>query len=294
MIYKLVVRDPAKAALKWFSQVEFLKDKTELEFKPGLNVLYGHNGSGKSTLLSSIAHTLCCHEIGRQVVTKNGILSWSDFTFEAGWVSRFGVYPEHDGSPVMYYDPSREVGVRHGRIQDDFSREGVLDALFRGSAGETNWMRIHEVMGVLMGDHSCPPIDWRIPKDLRPNLETFLQGDGKPVCPTILLDEPSSNMDIPTEMGFYELLYQAATKRGIQVIVATHSPFALNFKGANYIDTTPNASADALLRVEYYFLSLMLRDPARFEHVKSLIEKYGADAFKVTPPRKKRARKPKG
>ena len=60
MIYKLLVKDPTKAALPWWNTVEWLKDRTEIEFGPGLNILFGKNGSGKSTVIKSIAKVLCC------------------------------------------------------------------------------------------------------------------------------------------------------------------------------------------------------------------------------------------
>ena len=50
---------------------------------------------------------------------------------------------------------------------------------------------------------------------------------------TILLDEPGRSLDIPAQEDLWRGLSQ---QKKFQLIVATHSVFALNVEGAQYVD----------------------------------------------------------
>ena len=67
MISAIIVKDPSNTPIKWWNDVEWLKGRKKIEFKPGLNILFGPNGSGKSTVLSAIAQMLMCEQGGDQV-----------------------------------------------------------------------------------------------------------------------------------------------------------------------------------------------------------------------------------
>ncbi len=57
--------------------------------------------------------------------------------------------------------------------------------------------------------------------------------------PTLLLDEPSRSLDIPTEALFWGNTPVNCEKKDFQCIAATHSPFALLLKNVHYIETKP-------------------------------------------------------
>ena len=259
MIYKLLVKDPTKAALPWWNTVEWLKDRTEIEFGPGLNILFGKNGSGKSTVIKSIAKVLCCLDGDQQLVGDYTCTDLSEY--DAGDKKhklRLGVVPEHDGSPIIHFDPSHTVGLIGGGFDWDFGDVGLRNTMFKGSAGQTCLMRMNRALGIALGHSAWPEVVWKTHQ--RPELVELFQGDGKRVRPTLLMDEPSSNLDLNTERRLFQVLKKIADS-GVQVIVATHSVFALHFDGAKYIDTTRAYSSLAMLDVESHFIEVLLRSP---------------------------------
>jgi predicted ATPase len=53
---------------------------------------------------------------------------------------------------------------------------------------------------------------------------------------TVLLDEPDANLDWPNKLALWQWVQSAANEGKVQFIVASHSPFALRLKNANYIE----------------------------------------------------------
>lgn len=251
MIYSLKVEDPQRACMPWWPQVPALKGRDSLDFAPGLNILWGPNGCGKSTVLRSIARMLHCEQGGTQVVTSTSAREIRG----SGATVRDGVLPVHDGSPVMFLDPSDTVGLIGGGFDWDFGDKGFQNALFKGSHGETTLMRAEEILLCLVGVQQPPARRWKI---LEPGeeprhsskyaVETWsaerrmleiLEGTGKHECPTLLFDEPDRSLDAPSQYKFWENVVKHAKNQGIQVIATTHSVFALNLPDTNYIELIP-------------------------------------------------------
>lgn len=68
---------------------------------------------------------------------------------------------------------------------------------------------------------------------------------------TVILDEPESGFSLKWQEGLWANVFQDFDAAKFQVIVATHSPFALGIPGANYIEMVPGSHARgqaALLR----------------------------------------------
>lgn len=64
MISALRIVDPDTACVAHWGKVEALKGLEAIEFKPGLNILWGPNGCGKTTVLTAIARMLHCEQVG--------------------------------------------------------------------------------------------------------------------------------------------------------------------------------------------------------------------------------------
>lgn len=54
---------------------------------------------------------------------------------------------------------------------------------------------------------------------------------------TLLLDEPEKALSIPKQIELFDVMMKLSDH--FQIILATHSPFILEYKKANLIDITP-------------------------------------------------------
>jgi predicted ATPase len=259
MIYRIDITNPERSILKWWPQVDWLKGREVIEFSPGLNVLCGPAGSGKSTVIKTIAKSLCCLDGGVQLVGQYTTLDHYTNLLEPTLLD--GTMPVHDGSPILHFDPSVQVGVSGSQMDYDFGLEALHSTMFRGSGGETCLQRMSAALEASLED-KWREVVWKIHKDRKPDLAKRLDGDGTRVRPTLLLDEPSSNLDLRTEIRLMSLIQEIADS-GVQVIMATHSVFALHFEGANYIDTTEGYTKRSAIDAEAHFLKVLLRDPKR-------------------------------
>lgn len=249
MIRSINITNPDNAVVPWWKNASGLKGLTRMDFKPGLNAIYGPNGSGKSTLLMTIAKMLCCHQGGRQVVTGESLR-------EIGHKAPFkdGVLPDHDGSPIIYFDPGAAVGLFGGMaaFDDDFFMEGVQNAVMKGSSGQTTAFRMQPVLGAIL-EGKWSSVEWKVAKDRHDWLAKLLEGTGHKECPTLLLDEPSRSLDLRSELGLWRVINKAV-KDGVQVIVATHAVFPLNRPGVNFIETAPGYVKQTRRDLDYDYL----------------------------------------
>lgn len=95
----------------------------------------------------------------------------------------------------------------------------------------------------LLGPSAVFPdsIKWPQPMrdELKISVQTHLTGSIPQGQRTIILDEPETGLSLPFQAGFWRNVMASKKAAGFQIIVATHSPFALNIEGANYIETSP-------------------------------------------------------
>lgn len=249
MIRSIIVTDKTKCVVPWWDKATGTKDITKLDFKPGLNCLYGRNGSGKSTLLAAIAKMLCCHQGGWQKVTGEALRELFPYKER-----RDGVLPDHDGSPILYFDPGATVGLFGGSFDYDFMDEGLMNCMFKGSSGQTTGNRMRPVLDAIL-KNKWPEREYRVSMQSEESawLETFLAGTGEKERPTLLLDEPSRSLDLRSELGLWRLIDKAVAQ-GVQVIVATHAVFPLNRTDVNFIETTPDYLRDVRIDLELAYL----------------------------------------
>lgn len=245
MIYQLDILDPSKTPVKWLSSVEALKAPRTFEFKPGLNVLWGRNGAGKTTLTKVLARLFHCEQGNQPYVTQESLSELVGGGFDDVDVER-GVKVTHDGQGVRHFDPGHAVGLTGGgaAFDWDFGTDGLANAMFKGSAGQTTMFRFDRLVNEIIAGE-VPEVEWKLSRgrlnstwDKRAKVAaSFLEANAERGQPTILLDEPERSYDLNAQVGVWRLLRAYADE--VQFIVASHSLFALKIPGAHYIELSP-------------------------------------------------------
>lgn len=71
-----------------------------------------------------------------------------------------------------------------------------------------------------------------------------------PVGPkTMLFDEPESGFSLMWQAGVWKNIFSKVDPKEFQLIIATHSPFALQLPGAHYIEMQQGAILEAEVAV---------------------------------------------
>jgi predicted ATPase len=273
MIRSLNITDPARVCLPWWSDVEMLQGQERIEFKPGLNILWGPNGSGKSTILKAMARMLHCEQGGTQTVTNDsfGAVFGSKYTKGRPDIEGYcdGALPEHDGQPVLYFDPGALVGLlgKGAAFDWDFGMAGLQNAMFKGSAGETTMMRANSAMMTIFRNQPVPEVTWkkRCPEEpddqsdehqvrsweKHQTVEETLRGTLEDTgVATLLLDEPDRSLDIPVQARYWLQLGLVTTRH--QVIAASHSVFAMDIPNAHYVEIQDDYLERSRQQLELY------------------------------------------
>lgn len=234
------------------AELPFFKGKRELNFKPGLNILFGPNGCGKSTVLQILARTMCASQGGVSVITEAAVQDGVDMFRGFGenrkpMRSKVGLQVEHDGQPLVFCDPRASVGLLGGQLDEDFLEAGINEAqqLNRASHGQQSLARSNVALGVLFGKLKFPTevpsrLNRKRVNDVWLKALDILDAQMRPSIPTgqrtVLLDEPEANFSLAWQVRLWEVLERPEVADNFQVIVASHSPFAVGIKHANYID----------------------------------------------------------
>lgn len=238
MIRKLSIVDVNATPISWWPNVNALRNFREITFEPErVNVLWGPNGIGKSTIVLALARLTHCEQGGVPKVTKQSI---GHFVDHLGKVNS-GLRLSADGQPTFHYDPNARVGlIGNGVAFDpDFFSEGVLQTMSTMSSGQQtkrNTARILDHAVTTTGIDStllCKVTDDALRDVLANGLSNTTGETGRP---TLLLDEPGRSIDLPNQVAMWQSLMRQTR---FQLIVATHSPFALEIEGAKYLDLQP-------------------------------------------------------
>lgn len=246
----------------------FFKREKIISFSPGLNIIFGPNASGKSTLLRGLALHLAAEQGGASCVTQDYLRTTVDLFAAATSkgsksLDELGLHVEHDGKPIQFLDPRVTVGITSGAFDNDFFNEGLRETIHRKSmsSGEKTLSRLGRVVSVLTGESPMPTqVEYKVSAKVLNS--TWAAGLAivkerfKATAPegpaTILLDEPESGLGLPLQARLWELL---ARHSGHQLIVASHSPFALGLPEANYIETSLGYAQQAKAELSRFFSS---------------------------------------
>jgi len=238
------------ARFGYAAKLPFFAKKKELEFKPGLNILFGPNGCGKSTVLRILSDTMFATQGGTSVVTSSALRDAVDLIGRSEPADEIGLSVAHDGQPVVFCDPRNSVGLADGAFDDDFMDLGLrnLFAQKEASHGQLSAHRIDKTLAVLTGKEKAPSaVEWRVSrKNVNTHwaaafdiVEARMKASIERGQPTIILDEPEANFSLLWQSRLWDLISSPEVTRDYQVIVATHSVFALGIPDANYIDFEP-------------------------------------------------------
>ena len=259
MIRKLTVTKPSATLIKWWDKIDAFKTKKgtpyEIEFQPGLNILWGPNGSGKSSIISMLGKLTHSEQGGVSTVTDESVRAFSDFKKALD-----GQDLDTDGQVVRYCDPAHAAGLVGGMsgFDDDFFDLGLANVMFKGSGGQTTMNRMYDALKA-MKDGKMPDLRvkahvpkapvknpkedaWRYDLDLAhyENYQRAIKGvtpNGEPGQLTFLFDEPDRSLDLPIQLRFWDTML--AHSKWHQIIVASHSMFALDLPKAHYIELVP-------------------------------------------------------
>jgi energy-coupling factor transporter ATP-binding protein EcfA2 len=253
MLYRLVIENPEATPVPHWEKVKFLSQPGVIEFKPGLNVVFGQNGTGKSTLINGLARLMHCQDENWPLVTRASV---SHFLRFPGIIAD-GLVLEHDGSPGRYLGihPAATVperGVERVNIAMSENRSISKRASSQMSSGQASVTKLirflrHDATKVRYSAKSNT-----IGAQLQPVWEVAVRAikNGKPQAgmpkqQVILLDEVDHNLDFAHQALVWKTLRALIADGQHQVIIASHSPFAVNVPGAHYIETTPGYLAAA-------------------------------------------------
>lgn len=237
MIKSVNITDPEVTPVEWW--VKVFPEPRSWEFAPGMNVLWGKNGSGKTTLVKLLARLLHCEQGGVSTVTNQSISTligrdrFRDLS-PPKTATDIGVSIEHDGTSVVYFDPTNSVGLMGGMaaFDYDFGMTGMMNAMMKGSSGQLALHRLADVM-----ERYTPEIQYKSRPEYASELVKELLKPSVEVGPrTLLMDEPDANLDWPTKLNWWTRLDVLALDGKFQIIVATHSICALRLAKANYIE----------------------------------------------------------
>jgi len=286
MISEIQFIDLAKSeTFSYAAKVKFFKANASIKFEPGLNILFGVNGCGKSTVLRMAALATAAEQGGVSTITRTWVGEVAD-RFK-GCSNMDGLKVLHDGTPVMYGNPRNAVGLFGGSaaFDDDFFDEGLANLHSKDSTGYSTINRLGKMLSMLAGRMPFPEkIDDRIgllkdrTRDTEDTIAFELLKASIPVGPrTFILDEPESGLAIPVQKKVFDDLYKAARTLDVQLLVATHSMFALGLTGANYIEMEP----DYLLHAKNAFSAVHVRLELE-RMLAELEEKKGSDRKDAT------------
>lgn len=248
MIYDLVIDDPEATPVLHWEKVPFLSEVKSISFRPGLNILFGQNGTGKSTIIEGMARLLHCREMNWPVVTRHSV---SLFARSDGILAT-GLRLEHDGQPARYLGIEPAAIVPDAKATEKITivmQEGRATrgrAATKMSSGQASVAKLIRFL-----KHDAVKTRYKLKtSDVGPAMKATWDAavasvkGGKHVAGTpkqqiVLLDEVDHNLDFAHQAMVWKTLRALVDEGKHQVIIASHSPFAVNVPGAHYIETSP-------------------------------------------------------
>lgn len=267
---------------QYANKLEFFKNNKKIEFKPGLNIIFAPNGTGKSTLLQIMAKFTASEQGGVSTITDY----WQREINKKGINALEGLVVKHDGQAVMYNNPRSAVGLVGGMagFDNDFFEEGIFEASRHESTGLTTLGRMNKIIAVLNGKMEMPSkIDSKT--SMNSDAKDILKASIEPGQQTILLDEPESGLAIHVQQKLWQMIENGAIDKNLQIIIATHSPFAL-LCNANFIELQPGYIHVAKECIKYAGQMMDLQEKADELRNRIACEEAGIK-YEAPKPRKK-------
>jgi len=228
-----------------------LKDR-KFVFNDKLNVFFGNVGSCKSTALKTMAAYCGIPTGGWSSISEPSRLAYDKpihipHCYRNYAPNRVDAEVEWDGTPTFFNDSEALSKTDNtwffknsAQSADGITTEAEQMEILatKPSSGQYRIHKINKIMKVIQQPPNLlvvpPYINNKALAQLEVDYIKSLPRDGKI---TILLDEPEKALSIPKQIELFNVLIQLSEH--FQVIIATHSPFILEYKKVNLIDITP-------------------------------------------------------
>jgi energy-coupling factor transporter ATP-binding protein EcfA2 len=240
--------------------MDVYKTSRVFKFNDKFNVIYGENGVGKSILLKTIAAHCGIASAGWSAISepmKLGYNQANHFPYVYRQYTPGGnidAKVEWDGTPTFYNDSDMlskndttwffsNASQSGDGITTESEQMDILAA--KPSAGQYRIHKVNKIMQVIKTPPNLlvvpPTINNKALAQLEVNYIASLPRNGKM---TLLLDEPEKALALPKQLELFETIEKLS--EWFQVILVTHSPFILSFKGANLIDMVDGYSKNCV------------------------------------------------
>jgi energy-coupling factor transporter ATP-binding protein EcfA2 len=238
-------------------ELECIKDR-RYEFTDGLNVLFGPNGCGKSTIIKTLK-SYCGIQKGGWTAVSDPLVIGSYYVGKMHEAKDFPhAYYTYspgksmadvgwDGCPVFFNDGDIKVSETFffqnvGQSDDGITSEAEqLETLaLKPSSGQYRIQKINKMVNMLQSPPPYSSIEETPFRCQYPDVAmrevAYWRSLGRRSNKyTILLDEPERSLSLPKQEKLLTELIPELMKT-YQVVIATHSIFALTMKDANIID----------------------------------------------------------
>jgi hypothetical protein len=224
----------------------------EFKFNDKLNVLFGNVGSCKSTALKTMAAYCGIRTGGWSTISEPAQLAYDSikhfpFCYRNLSPSNVDAIVDWDGTPSFFND-SEALSKNDNtwffsnakQSADGITTEAEQMEILasKPSSGQYRIHKINKIMKVIQTPPNLllvpPYINNKVLAQIEVEYIKSLPRNGKI---TLLLDEPEKALSIPKQIELFDVMVKLSEH--FQIIMATHSPFILEYKKANLIDVTP-------------------------------------------------------
>lgn len=230
---------------------DHLKDR-KFEFNDNINIFFGNVGSCKSTALKTMAGYCGIRSGGWSYISEPSQLAYNDikhfpYCYRNYTPNNVDAVVDWDGSPTFYND-SEALSKNDNtwffsnakQSADGITTEAEqMDILAsKPSSGQYRIHKINKIMQVIQNPPSLLEVPPHIQnKDLAKLEVQYIKSLPRNGKITLLLDEPEKALSIPKQIELFDVMIKLSEH--FQIIMATHSPFILEYKKANLIDISP-------------------------------------------------------
>lgn len=225
MVTKVVIRDNTKSPIRYIADLKAFKNRTEYEFKPGVNIIVGENGSGKTTLMNLIKKYLVVDytECFRGDYNCNINALFRTFHNDA-MLDGVDVYADYTKNTFRL---SHEDEKAHNDAMKTFEDFGTFFDQNNSSTGEGVLVALNYLFGYVFGKKAKLFFDYGQFKEVYPLYVDYVEKHRVECADewTILMDEPDRNLSLDNIEQIKGIL--SFHKEYTQMIAVVHNPLLI-------------------------------------------------------------------